>query len=147
MLNELRVQHFAIIDDLTLHFAPGLNVFSGETGAGKSIVIEALGFVLGARGDVSLIQDGSSKMKVQATFFSHILPDDLRKQYGLSADQFTLRRELDNKGKNKAYIEGRPITVAALAQIGQVLVDFHGQHDHQSLLHAHVHLQLLDQFA
>ena len=147
MLNELRVQHFAIIDDLTLHFAPGLNVFSGETGAGKSIVIEALGFVLGARGDVSLIKDGASKMSVQATFFSHILPDDLRKQYGLSADQFTLRRELDNKGKNKAYIEGRPVTVAALAQIGQVLVDFHGQHDHQSLLHAHVHLQLLDQFA
>ena len=147
MLNELRVQHFAIIDDLTLHFAPGLNVFSGETGAGKSIVIEALGFVLGARGDVSLIKDGASKMSVQATFFSNILPDNLRKQYGLSADQFTLRRELDNKGKNKAYIEGRPVTVAALAQIGQVLVDFHGQHDHQSLLHAHVHLQLLDQFA
>ena len=147
MLSELRVQHFAIIDDLTLRFAPGLNVFSGETGAGKSIVIEALGFVLGARGDVSLIKDGATKMNVQATFFSNILPDTLRKQYGLAADQFTLRRELDNKGKNKAFIEGRAVTVAALAQIGQALVDFHGQHDHQSLLHASVHLLLLDQFA
>lgn len=147
MLSELHVQHFAIIDDLTLRFAPGLNVFSGETGAGKSIVIEALGFVLGARGDVSLIKNGATKMSVQATFFSHVLPENLRKQYGLTADQFTLRRELDNKGKNKAFVEGRAVTVTALAQIGQALVDFHGQHDHQSLLHANVHLTLLDQFA
>lgn len=147
MLSHLRVQQFAIIDDLTLHFAPGLNVFSGETGAGKSIVIEALGFVLGARGDVSLIKDGADKMSVQAQFASSVLPAPVRQQYGLTADQFTLRRELDRKGKNKAFIEGRPVTVAALAQLGQQLVDFHGQHDHQSLLHAHVHLQLLDQFA
>ncbi len=147
MLSKLRVQHFAIIDDLTLTFAPGLNVFSGETGAGKSIVIEALGFVLGARGDVSLIKDGADKMSVEAQFVSSVMPADLRKQYGLVADQFTLRRELDRKGKNKAYVEGRSVTVAALTQIGQALVDFHGQHDHQSLLHAHVHLNLLDQFA
>ncbi len=147
MLASLHVQHFAIIDDLTLQFVPGLNVFSGETGAGKSIVIEALGFVLGARGDVSLIKDGADKMTVQATFFSNVLPAEIRRQYSLSADQFTLRRELDNKGKNKAFIEGRTVTVSALAQLGQALVDFHGQHDHQSLLHAHVHLALLDQFA
>ena len=147
MLVNLRVQHFAIISDLTLNFAPGLNVFSGETGAGKSIVIEALGFVLGARGDVSLIEEGAEKMSVQATFTSNILPKETRKQYGLTADQFTLRRELDRKGKNKAFIEGRATTVTALAQLGQQLVDFHGQHDHQSLLHANVHLNLLDQFA
>ena len=147
MLSNLRVQHFAIIDDLTLNFAPGLNVFSGETGAGKSIVIEALGFVLGARGDVSLIKDGADKISVEAQFVSSSLPAELRKQYGLSADQFTLRRELDRKGKNKAYVEGRAVTVSALAQIGQALVDFHGQHDHQSLLHSSGHLTLLDQFA
>ncbi len=147
MLSSLHVQQFAIIDDLTLNFAPGLNVFSGETGAGKSIVIEALGFVLGARGDVSLIKDGADKMSVQAQFISAVLPAAVRHTYGLTADQFTLRRELDRKGKNKAFIEGRPVTVATLAQLGQLLVDFHGQHDHQSLLHAHVHLQLLDQFA
>lgn len=147
MLTQLRVQHFAIIDDLTLSFAPGLNVFSGETGAGKSVVIEALGFVLGARGDISLIQDNAPKMTVQATFVSSVLPAELRQTYGLSADRFTLRRELDRKGKNKAYVEGRPVTVSALSQIGQALVDFHGQHDHQSLLHPSVHLHLLDQFA
>lgn len=147
MLVRLHVQNFAIIDDLTLDFATGLNVFSGETGAGKSVVIEALGFVLGARGDVSLIKDGANTMRVQACFVSSALPQEIRTQYGLTADRFTLKRELDRKGKNKAFVEGRPVTVAALSQIGQALVDFHGQHDHQSLLHASVHLQLLDQFA
>ena len=147
MLVRLHVQNFAIIDDLTLDFAPGLNVFSGETGAGKSVVIEALGFVLGARGDVSLIKDRADTMRVQASFVSSSLPQEIRAQYGLTADRFTLKRELDRKGKNKAFVEGRPVTVAALSQIGQTLVDFHGQHDHQSLLHASVHLQLLDQFA
>lgn len=147
MLLRLRVQHFAIIEDLSLPFTPGLNVFSGETGAGKSIVIEALGFVLGARGDVSLIKDGATYMSVEATFATNALPAPLQKQYALQADTCTLRRELDKRGKNKAFIEGRPVTVAALAQIGQALVDFHGQHDHQSLLHPHIHLLLLDQFA
>ncbi len=147
MLISLRVEQVAIIDDLTLQFGPGLTVFSGETGAGKSIIIEALGFVLGARGDASQIKDGANKMTVEATFTTRALPPALRAQYGLTADLFTLRRELDRKGKNKAFVEGRTVTVSALAQIGQELVDFHGQHDHQSLLHANVHLALLDQFA
>ena len=147
MLQELRVQHFAIIDDLTLHFAPGLTVFSGETGAGKSIIIEALGFVLGARGDVSLIKDGAHTLCVQATFTTSSLPRELQKQYALNEEHFTLRRELDKKGKNRAFVQGRAVTVSTLAQLGQVLVDFHGQHDHQSLLHPSVHLLLLDQFA
>lgn len=147
MLSRLRVQNFAIISDLTLDFAPGLNVFSGETGAGKSIVIEALGFVLGARGDVSVIKDGADKMAVSAVFSSDMLPESLRKEYQISGDAFTLKRELDRKGKSKAYADGRAVTVAALAQIGRALVDFHGQHEHQSLLHSSVHLTLLDKFA
>lgn len=147
MLKRLRVQNFAIIDDLTLDFSGGLTVFSGETGAGKSIVIEALGFVLGARGDVSVIKDGADKMCVLGEFESAYLPQELREQYHLTADRFTLRRELDKKGKGKAQLDGRTVTVSALAQIGSYLVDFHGQHDHQSLLHAAVHLRLLDSFA
>ena len=147
MLTRLHVQHFAIIDDLTLDFSTGLTVFSGETGAGKSIVIEALGFVLGARGDVSVIKDGAERMCVCAEFESACLPKDVRTQYQLVADRFTLRRELDKKGKGKAYVDGRAVTVSTLAQIGKHLVDFHGQHDHQSLLHAVVHLNLLDHFA
>ena len=147
MLTRLHVQNFAIIDDLTLNFSNGLTVFSGETGAGKSIVIEALGFVLGARGDVSVIKDAAERMCVTADFESACLPADIRTQYHLSADRFTLRRELDKKGKGKAQLDGRAVTVTTLAQIGSYLVDFHGQHDHQSLLHAAVHLNLLDHFA
>lgn len=147
MLRCLTVQNFAIISDLTLHFAQGLNVFSGETGAGKSIVIEALGFVLGARGDVSAIKDGADKMLVCAEFSSQDLPQNLRQEYQISGDVFVLRRELDRKGKGKAWVEGRTVTVSALSQLGRHLVDFHGQHDHQSLLHSSVHLMLLDKFA
>ena len=147
MLTQLRVQNFAIITDLALNFGAGLTVFSGETGAGKSIVIEALGFVLGARGDVSIIKDGADKLCVQAEFETAPLPTDIRQQYQLAADRFTLRRELDRKGKGKAYLDGRAVTVSTLNQLGHFLVDFHGQHDHQSLLHASVHLKLLDQFA
>ncbi len=147
MLISLRVQDFAIISDITLDFKTGLTVFSGETGAGKSIVIEALGFVLGARGDVSAIKDGAERMCVSAAFSSSLLDETLRRELQISGDVFTLRRELDRKGKGKAYVDGRPVTVATLVKIGQQLVDFHGQHDHQSLLHASVHLKLLDQFA
>ena len=147
MLQHLRVQNFAIISDLSLDFAPGLNVFSGETGAGKSIVIEALGFVLGARGDVDAIKDGAEKMTVSAVFASADLPEELRREYQIAGDVFTLKRELDRKGKSKAAADGHPVTVSALARLGLALVDFHGQHDHQSLLHSSVHLMLLDKFA
>lgn len=147
MLKRMRVENFAIISDLTLDFAPGLNVFSGETGAGKSIVIEALGFVLGARGDVSVIKDGADRMRVSAEFSSDLLPETVRREQQISGDVFTLRRELDRKGKGKAYVDGRSVTVSTLAQIGGYLVDFHGQHEHQSLMHASVHLALLDKFA
>ena len=147
MLTRLHIQNFAIIADLTLDFSAGLTVFSGETGAGKSIVIEALGFVLGARGDVSVIKDGAERMLVSAEFISNALPAEIRKNHQITADRFTLRRELDRKGKGKAYLDGRPVTVSTLSQLGRYLVDFHGQHEHQSLLHSSVHLMLLDQFA
>ena len=147
MLTRLHVQNFAIISDLTLDFSNGLAVFSGETGAGKSIFIEALGFLLGARGDVSVIKDGNERMCVSAEFTADDLPADLRETHHIAADRFTLRRELDKKAKGKAYVDGRPVTVSTLAQLGKYLVDFHGQHEHQSLLHTSVHLTLLDHFA
>ena len=146
MLKHLQVHNFAIISDLSLDFSQGLTVFSGETGAGKSIVIEALGFVLGSRGDVSVIKEGAERMSVGAEFTSTALPADIRQEYHLVADCFTLRRELDRKGKGKAYLDGRLVTVSTLGRLGSFLVDFHGQHEHQSLLHSSVHLHLLDQF-
>lgn len=147
MLKQLNVQNFAIISNLTLHFGPGLNVFSGETGAGKSIVIEALGFVLGARGDTDAIKDGAQKMSVSAEFSSNMLPLAVRKERQIDTDTFVLKRELDRHAKGKAFINNKPVTVSALAQMGRYLVDFHGQHEHQSLLHPAVHLTLLDKFA
>ena len=147
MLKSLRVQNFAIISDITLNFDTGLTVFSGETGAGKSIVIEALGFVLGARADNTMIKDGADKMTVSVVFSSDILPEEMRQQFQFSGDTFTLKRELDRKGRNKATADGRAVTVSTLAQIGSYLVDFHGQHEHQSLFHSSVHLSLLDKFA
>lgn len=147
MLTKLSIQNFAIISRLELSFGPGLNVFSGETGAGKSIVIEALGFVLGARGDADTIKDGAQKMSVSAVFSTDMLPQEVRAAHHFTAPDFTLSRELDRKGKGKAFINGKPATVSALAQLGRHLVDFHGQHEHQSLLHSSVHLALLDKFA
>ena len=147
MLNKLSVQNFAIISNLTLHFGQGFNVFSGETGAGKSIVIEALGFVLGARGDTDAIKDGAQKMSVSAEFSADMLPLEIRQERHIDTDTFTLKRELDRHAKGKAFINNKPVTVSALAQIGRYLVDFHGQHEHQSLLHPSVHLTLLDKFS
>lgn len=146
MLRQLTVHNFAIISDLTFTPQPGLNVFTGETGAGKSVAIAALGFVLGARGSVSLIKDGSNVLDVQAVF-DNTLPPNEQQKYNLTASTFTVRRSLDRNGKGKAFLNGKPVSVATLAEIGKNLVDFHGQHEHQSLLHTDVQLQLLDSYA
>ena len=100
MLTKLSIQNFAIISRLELSFGPGLNVFSGETGAGKSIVIEALGFVLGARGDADTIKDGAQKMSVSAVFSTDMLPQEVCAAHHFTAPDFTLSRELDRKGRS-----------------------------------------------
>ncbi|MBI5241712.1 MAG: DNA repair protein RecN [Elusimicrobia bacterium] len=134
MLRSLRVRDFAIISELSLEPGPGLNVFTGETGAGKSILIEALGFVLGARASTSWLRAGASRLSVEGVFEAR----------GRST---TVRRELDAAGKSRAAIDGKPASAAALAAFGEGLVDFHGQHEHQSLLKPAAHLDALDSFA
>ena len=146
MLTGLSVRNFAVISHVEFSPKPGLNVFTGETGAGKSVAISALSFVLGARGSVSLIKDGADKLEVQAAF-ENTLPQSLSQKYALSGKTFTLNRTLDRNGKSKSFADGRPVPAAALAEIGRELVDFHGQHEHQSLLHSEVQLALLDAFA
>ncbi len=146
MLTKLSVRNFAVIS--YVEFAPqaGLNVFTGETGAGKSVAISALSFVLGTRGSVSLIKDGAERLEVQAEF-ENTLSKTLLQKYALSGKRLVLTRSLDRSGKSKATVNGRPVPVAVLAEIGRELVDFHGQHEHQSLLRPEVQLQLLDTFA
>ena len=146
MLRQLTVRNFAIISSVSFAPKPGLNVFTGETGAGKSVAIAALGFVLGARGSVSFIKDGTDKLEISAVF-DNSLPADLQQKYNLSSPTFTLTRTLDRSGKGKSYIDGKPVPAAALAELGQQLVDFHGQHEHQSLLRPEVQLHLLDTYA
>lgn len=145
MLRKLSVRNFAVISDVTFAPQAGLNVFTGETGAGKSVAISALSFVLGARGSVSLIKDGADKLEVRAEFEAK-LPAHLTQKYALNSPSITLARTLDRSGKGKSYLNGKPVPVAVLAEIGRELVDFHGQHEHQSLLRTEIQLQLLDNF-
>ena len=146
MLTKLSVRNFAVISHVEFSPKPGLNVFTGETGAGKSVAISALSFVLGARGSSSLIKDGTGRLEVQAVF-ENTLSKILLDKYALSGKTLSLSRTLDRNGKSKAAINGRPVPAAALAEIGRELIDFHGQHEHQSLLRCEVQLQLLDTFA
>ncbi len=146
MLTKLSVRNFAVISHVELEPKAGLNVFTGETGAGKSVAISALSFVLGARGSASLIKDGADKLEVRAEFNTQ-LPKSLLQKYALDGKTLVLSRTLDRNGKGKSYINGKPVPAASLAEIGRTLADFHGQHEHQSLLHSDVQLRLLDTYA
>ncbi len=146
MLKKISIKNFALIDDLTLDLAQGLNIFTGETGAGKSIVIEALSFVLGARGDSGLIKQGSNKMEVSAVFEDVIWPKNIKEKYNLK-NTLNLYRSLDLHGKNTVKIDGKNYSVQVLNEIGNSLIDFHGQHEHQKLFNPAEHLALLDTFA
>lgn len=147
MLKNLSVKNFAVISAVQFSPTSGLNVFTGETGAGKSVAIAALSFALGSRASASLIKDGADKLEVQAEFDSQHIPPSLLEKYALNGKTILFSRTLDRKGKGKAFLNKRPVPVAALAEIGKTLVDFHGQHEHQSLLQAEVQLQMLDTFA
>jgi len=147
MLKSIKIKDFAIISELELDFAPGLNIFTGETGAGKSIVIEALGFALGARGDAGLIRANAPKMAVSVIFDSSDLPQAARDKYKLTGAELSIRRELDLKGKSRAWINNMPALVADLDFLGGILIDFHGQHEHQTLFKPAAHLDILDTYA
>lgn len=133
MLERLRIRNFALIDELELDFRPGLNVLTGETGAGKSILVSALGFLLGQRSSSDLVRSGSRLLEVEGSFSA-------------SGKKTVFKRELDLKGRTRAFLDGRQVPVSALAEAGSGLVDFHGQHDHQSLLRAEDQRALLDRF-
>lgn len=143
MLKELRITNLAIIDDLSVRFENGLNILSGETGAGKSIIVDALGLALGDRAQSDLIKSGEKEATVQAYFelddsvpFSHLAID--------SAEGLIIRRVLTAAGKSRAYINDSMVTIQTLSDIGKLLVDIHSQHEHQSLLTADKQRSLLD---
>jgi DNA repair protein RecN (Recombination protein N) len=152
MLRELRIRNFAIIDELSLVLAPGLTVFTGETGAGKSIIVDAIELLLGGRADATVIRADEETAAVEGDFS---LPADSSEARGILEREglwegdptVTLAREVRREGRNIARINGRTVNLALLREVGQLLVDVHGQSEHLSLLRVREHLRLLDRFA
>jgi DNA repair protein RecN (Recombination protein N) len=145
MLRRLRIRDFAIIDSLAMDFGPGLNVLTGETGAGKSIVVDALGLTLGARASTDMIRTGKNETTVEAFF--DIPAHPLLEKLGIPVeDGIILRRNLSSSGKSRAYINDTMVNVQTLSEVGSSLVDIHGQHEHQSLLSADNQRAILDAY-
>ncbi len=153
MLSELHIENFAIISRLDLAFNPGLNIFTGETGAGKSIIIDAVEAILGSRADATMVRAGAEKALVEASF-------DIPKEVDLPIRQIlerealledgsllTLGREIRSNGRSFARVNGRSVNVHVLNELSDYLVDVHGQSEHLSLLHVSQHLGLLDSYA
>ena len=145
MLKELRVRNFAIIDELALTFGPGLTALTGETGAGKSIIAGSLGLALGERASAEMIKSGRDEAVVEAAF--EVTDHPLLRSMGIdSTEGIIIRRVLSAGGKSRAYVNGSLVTVQALAALGATLVDFHSQHEHQSLLDPDTQLRIIDAF-
>ncbi|HAH05502.1 MAG TPA: DNA repair protein RecN [Elusimicrobia bacterium] len=146
MLKSLGVRDFAVLAEAEVRFQPGLSVFTGETGAGKSLLIEALGFLFGERGSADWIRAGAERLEVRGVFDQGDFPESLRKAFNLTGPEAVLLRELDRSGRTRATLGGRPVPAAALREAGERMADFHGQHEHQTLLKPALQMELLDGF-
>jgi DNA repair protein RecN (Recombination protein N) len=135
MLRLLRIRNLAVLDAVEVEFGPGLNVLTGETGAGKSIIVDAVGLLLGARATADLVRTGETQATVEAVFDQ---PD---------CSELVIRREITNQGRSRAYLDGHPATVAVLRASVSSLAELHGQHEHHALLDPQTHLGTLDTFA
>ena len=151
MLIELRIQNFAVIDRLTVHLEPGLNVLTGETGAGKSIVVGALSLLLGGRASAEVVRTGAEKATIEGVFdvARHSAVLSLLADQGLEAEDglLILRREVAAEGRSRAWVNGAATTAGFLGDLGRHLVDLHGQHEHQTLLRTEEQRAILDAFA
>lgn len=149
MLSQLKVSSFAIADRLEVLFNDGMTVLSGETGAGKSIILDALGLALGDRADTSMVRHGEPKAEISATFELDKHPKALEwlKSHDLEAgEQCILRRVITAEGRSRSYINGHPSPLQNLKSIGELLIDIHSQHEHQSLLNKDNHRVIVDNF-
>lgn len=147
MLETISIQNVALIKNLSLEFGRGLNILLGETGAGKSIIFDALNFVLGDKSDKSLIRSGETQMRVDAVFTN--LSDyalSKLKEYGIEENEVALTRTLNNDGKSSARINGLPTTAGVLKEVGKCLLDSYSQHESVELLNPKMHLPMLDSF-
>src|SRR4051794_6914736 len=133
MLRFLRIQHLAVIDSVEVEFEPGLNVLTGETGAGKSILVEAVGLLLGGRASGDLVRTGEDVATIEAIFES-------------AGEELLIRREITAQGRSRAYINGELATAGALKDLSRRLIELHGQHEHHTLLDPATHLDVVDNF-
>ncbi|KRM27005.1 DNA repair protein RecN [Schleiferilactobacillus harbinensis] len=153
MLQELAIHDFAIIEQLSVDFSTGMTVLTGETGAGKSIIIDAVGILVGGRGSADFIRTGTKKATVEGMFSipAGALTQNLLQHYGVGSDDdqdtVVLQRELFTSGRNVCRINGHLVNTSTLKAVGETLVDIHGQNEHQELMHPEKHLSLLDQYA
>jgi len=151
MLTELRIRNFAIIEALTLPLGQGFNVLTGETGAGKSIIVGALGLLLGERGTADVVRTGTDKATVEGVFDVRTRPavQALLDERGIDVEDsvVVLRREVTSAGRTRAWVNGTTVTAGVLADIGRSLIDLHGQHEAQSLLDPDSQRDVLDAFA
>ena len=153
MLTEIRIENFAIIDKLDLEFSSGLIIFTGETGAGKSIIMDALEMLLGGRADATVLRADAERASVEGVFrlstTTQEAANEILKREDLLDDEkyVTLAREVRREGRSTARINGRTVNVTLLKEIGKFLVDIHGQTEHLSILDPRTHLGLLDRFA
>ena len=148
MLSSLTIQDFVIVDKLDLHFSPGMSVLSGETGAGKSILIDALSLCLGARADASQVREGCERANITAVFEINPAAKAVLEEQSIACDEgeLHLRRAIDSNGRSKAYINGTPVPASTLKELSETLIDIHGQHAFQTLTKPGEQMRLLDDF-
>ena len=151
MIETLSIHNIALIDELELELASGLNIFTGETGAGKSVILKSIGLVLGERASADIVREGADFAKVEAS----VVPDDTHPMWHTDlafsdvldpSDVVILSRQISANGKSRCHINGRLVNLKQLQALGALLVDIHGQHEHQSLFRTQTHLKLLDDF-
>jgi len=150
MLDQLSVKNFVVVEDLNIDFLHGMTVITGETGAGKSIIVQALNLAIGGRSDAALVRNGKSKAEIIATFSLDGNQSIQSVLEGLDLEdgnECILRRVIGSDGKSRSYVNGSNVTLSTLRDVGCHLIDMHGQNEHQLLLRNHQHRILLDDFA
>jgi len=151
MLIEIRIRDYAVIDDLTLRLGPGLNALTGETGAGKSIIVGALSLLLGERASSDVVRKGAERAVVEAVFDVERRPELLARLDGMGVEPeeglLILKRQVEREGRNRAWVNGSPATATTVGELGTALIDLHGQHEHQTLLRRREQRAVLDAFA
>lgn len=149
MLKSLLIRNYALIEEISVELSSGLTIITGETGAGKSILIDALGLLLGERASTEMIRTGAEKAVVEGVFDvakNARVAAILRSSENEPADELIVRREVTVKGQSRCFVNDSPVSVGLLKELGDALVDLHGQHEHQSLLRAETHIDFLDAF-